>query len=148
MFQTILMRKGDNVSKAKVVRNSINHTTRETDRESGRWHTGSKPAGEPEGIQRGKDLIKQPGNGKNLGALQSNYQNKQKSGPQNALSSEGFLQRKPGLLCSYLEPHPSDEDNGKVSKSPTEFRASFTRKYKTEQEKLSSDHKYNSKGCS
>lgn len=118
----------------------MNHITRQTDTESGRWHASLKAAGEPEDIQRGKDVIKQPGNGKYLGALQSiNYQNKQKSGPQNAVSSEGFLQRKPGLLCSYLEPHTSD--NGKISKSPTEFGASFTRKYKTEQEKLSSDHK-------
>lgn len=66
--------KSDNVSQAKVVRNHMNHKTRQSDTESGGWHTGLKPAVEPEGIQRGKDVIKPPGNGKNLGAVQSiNY---------------------------------------------------------------------------
>lgn len=97
--------------KAKVVRNCINHT-RQTDTEAGRWHAGLKPAGEPEGIQRGKDVIKQLGNTENLGALQSvNYQNK--SCPQKCMKLRVFLQRKPSL-CSYLEPHTSDEDDGKI----------------------------------
>lgn len=50
-------------------------------------------------------------------------------------SSEGVSQRKLGLLSSYLEPHTSEEDVVKNSKSPTDIRASFARKYKIKQEK-------------
>lgn len=49
-------------------------------------------------------------------------------------SSEGVSLRNFGLLSSYLEPHISEEDDGKIQ-SPTDIRASFTRKYKIKQEK-------------
>lgn len=52
-------------------------------------------------------------------------------------SSEGAPQRNLSLLSPYLEPHTSEEDDVKNSRSPTDFRASFTRKYKTKQEKPS-----------
>lgn len=42
----------------------MNHT-RQAGAGSGGWHTGLKPAGEPESIPRGKVVIKQPGNGEN-----------------------------------------------------------------------------------
>lgn len=42
----------------------MNHR-RQADTESGRWHAGLKPAGEPEGVPRGTDVIKQPDNGEN-----------------------------------------------------------------------------------
>lgn len=50
-------------------------------------------------------------------------------------SSERASQRNLSLLSSYLEPHISEEDDVKNSRSPTDIRESSTRKYKTKQEK-------------
>lgn len=59
------------------------------------------------------------------------------------LSSEGPVQRTLcGSLCWSLEPRTADGDV-QSPESPAELRASFARKYKTEQEELLSDHKYN-----